>query len=96
MNLSFLCFHFDHDLCYVADDLSASLGVFGLPPLKLLCGIPSPPLEERARERRPLHRNDQSLLKFGAWSFFGAWCLDFGVSLELGDWVLELSAYFVR
>jgi hypothetical protein len=29
-------------------------------------------------------------LELGIWSFFGTWGLGFGVSLELGDWALEL------
>ena len=29
-------------------------------------------------------------MKIGAWDFFGFWVLDFGISLELGAWCLEV------
>ena len=29
-------------------------------------------------------------MKIGAWDFFGVWVLDFGISLELGAWCLEV------
>src|SRR6266498_2827216 len=52
---------------------------------------PSPPVEERAGERRPLEFGHPAPRAFSrGWSFFGSWSLGFGISLELGAWDLEL------
>jgi hypothetical protein len=42
-----------------------------------------------AKLQKPARSADGGVM-FGSWRFVGVWCLVFGVSLELGSWILEL------